>query len=191
MSQGATLVAFGCGDRHPLPVVLAPCSAGSSSALYDDLGDAFNDGSNAGRKVSNSSAIISHPKSETSILRPVAINIYARYNDNVFAEHTAAPNQPPRCKIVGRNRWPRHEQNEQVSCRHRHSGGSINISQQTLQKLVCELDAGSLHLHPLVATHQPQRQSLHTRRHQPPLIGSVHRPAQAAGQRMRITHHEL
>jgi hypothetical protein len=73
VSQGATLVAFGCGDRHPLPVVLAPCSAGSSSALYDDLGDAFNDGSNAGRKVSNSSAIISHPKSETSNLIPVAI----------------------------------------------------------------------------------------------------------------------
>jgi hypothetical protein len=58
VSQGATLVAFGCGDRHPLPVVLAPCSAGSSSALCDDLGDALNDGSNAGRKVSNSSAII-------------------------------------------------------------------------------------------------------------------------------------
>lgn len=73
MSQGATLVAFGCGDRHPLPLVLAPCSAGSSSALCDDLGDAFNDGWNAGRKVSNSSAIISHPKSETSDLRPVFI----------------------------------------------------------------------------------------------------------------------
>ena len=70
VSQGATLVAFGCGDRHPLPVVLAPCSAGSSSALCNDLGDAFNDGSNAGREVSNSSAIISHPKSETSHLSP-------------------------------------------------------------------------------------------------------------------------
>ena len=73
VSQGAALVAFGCGDRHPLPVVTAPCSAGSSCALHEDLSDAFNDGSNAGRKVSNSSALIPRPKYETSNLTPVVI----------------------------------------------------------------------------------------------------------------------
>jgi hypothetical protein len=61
VSQGVALSPFGCGERHPLPVVLAPCSAVSSCNLCDELGEAFTDDSNAGRKVTHSSLPISRP----------------------------------------------------------------------------------------------------------------------------------
>ncbi len=61
VSQGAALSAFGCGERHPLPLVLAPCSEDSSCNLCDELGEAFTDDSNAGRKVTNSSLPVGRP----------------------------------------------------------------------------------------------------------------------------------
>jgi hypothetical protein len=60
VSQGTALSAFGCGERHPLPVVLAPCSADSSCNLCDELADAFPDDSNAGCKVTHSSLVFSN-----------------------------------------------------------------------------------------------------------------------------------
>jgi hypothetical protein len=47
-------VPFGCDERHPLPVVLAPCSASLSCNLCDDLAQTFND-DGTGRKVRASS----------------------------------------------------------------------------------------------------------------------------------------
>jgi hypothetical protein len=52
VKHDASLVPFGCGERHPLPLVAAQCSAASSCNLCDDLAQAFAD-DGPGRKVSH------------------------------------------------------------------------------------------------------------------------------------------
>ena len=52
MKHDASLVPFGCGERHPLPLVAAQCSAASSCNLCDDLAQAFADDGSA-RKVTH------------------------------------------------------------------------------------------------------------------------------------------
>ena len=74
MSQDAALVPFGCGERHPLPVAVAPCSSGSACNLCDDLTQAFADDSATARKVHkadipNSSAN-PNPQPPTPLLTP-------------------------------------------------------------------------------------------------------------------------
>jgi hypothetical protein len=110
VSQDAVLVAFGCGERHPLPVVLAPCSAGSSCNLCDELVEAFTDNSSAGRKVLHARLAANAPNPKP--------NVHSRLDSNVLAEHAPPPRQPQRYKTVGRSRWSCHRQNGKVRCWH-------------------------------------------------------------------------